>query len=96
MTQALQVSFRELIPNEGLVGLAAARYRRFGGALPGPSQCTVSLETHGRRERRFTLAQVRLECRGAPHAQAEAAHTDPFTALEQALAALEAQLAGPN
>jgi hypothetical protein len=92
MNQALQVSFRQLVPSEGLVGLAATRYRRLGQVVRGPSQCVVCLETLGGRPDALTLAHVRLERPGAPWAQAEARHHDPYTALDAALSSLEAQL----
>lgn len=94
MTRALQVSFRRLVPNETLVGLAAARYRRLGAVAPGPSQCLVSLESFGRRARALTHVQVRLERDGRPSAHAEAHHRDPFAALDAALTSLETQLGG--
>jgi hypothetical protein len=96
MTHALQVSFRRLVPNETLVGLAATRYRRLGTVVPGPSQCLVSLESFGRPARALTLAQVRLERDGQPSAHAEARHRDPVAALDAALTSLEAQLSGPR
>ncbi len=95
MSQALQVSFRQLIPSEGLVGLAAERYRRFGSSLHGPSQCWVSLEALP-SDQAQTLAQVRIESGGTGWAHAEARHSDPYTALETALTSLEAQLRAPR
>jgi ribosome-associated translation inhibitor RaiA len=94
MPQALQVSFRRLFPNEGLVGLAATRYRQLGAVVRGSSQCLVSLETLDRRATALTLAQVRLERDGQPSAHAQARHRDPFAALDAALTSLEAQLRG--
>jgi ribosome-associated translation inhibitor RaiA len=88
MTQTLQVSFRRLVPSEQLVVLARDRYRRL--ELVHASEFFVSLESHV--VPRVTVAEVRLQREGAPQTSAEAAHADPYQALEAALTALEAQL----
>lgn len=92
MNQALQVSFRQLVPSEGLVGLAATRYRRLGEVVRGPSQCVVCLEALEDRPYPLTRAHVRLERPGEPWTHAEARHHDPYAALDAALTSLEAQL----
>jgi hypothetical protein len=89
MAHALQVSFRQLIPSEGLIELAAERYRQLRRVRPDLGECCVSLEMgHGSVAHAIVL--VREE--GRPGTEAKASHRDPMVALGLALESAQAQL----
>lgn len=82
MSHALQVSFRRLVPNEGLVAMAAERYRQLRCLRPGLGECCVSLE---QKSGPVTHALVVVREEGRPGAEAQASHRSPEVALGLAL-----------
>lgn len=95
MAHALQVSFRRLAPSEGLVSLAALRYKQMRWALADAGECLVVLERHEQAPRPFAQAAVTIREHGRARAEAVAKHSDPQVALRIALEAVRAQLGLP-
>jgi hypothetical protein len=89
MPHALQVSFRQLVPNESLIALAREKYRQIRCARPTLGECLVQLE---QRSGVLTHATVRMRDEGRIGAEAEASHRDPQAALCMALQLAQAQL----
>lgn len=93
MSYALQVHFRQVLPSEGLIALAAARYALIRRVLTEPGECTVSLEREAEPQRRaLARAVVKIYTQGRERGEASASHRDPEVALELALDALQEQL----
>jgi hypothetical protein len=86
---ALQVRFRHLAPSEGLIALAAARFKLIRSVLSGPAECTVCVESDPAAR---THALVKVHERGRVQAEARASHSDPEAALRLALEDVQAQL----
>jgi hypothetical protein len=91
MSYALQVRFRHLAPSEGLIALAAARYKLIRSVLVGPGECTVSLESDA-HARPLAHAVVKIHEHGLARAEASASHRDPEVALGRALQDVQDQL----
>jgi hypothetical protein len=93
MSYALQVHFRHVVPSEGLIALAAARYELIRRVLAEPGECTVTLEREPEPlHRALTRALVRIYSDGQLRAQASASHRDPDIALGLALEAVQQQV----
>jgi hypothetical protein len=91
MSYALQVHFRHVLPSEGLIALAAARYESIRRVLTEPAECTVTLERES-EPRALTRAVVRVHTEGNARAEASASHRDPEIALGIALDAVQEQV----
>lgn len=92
MSQALQVSFRRVLPSEPVVALAAQRFRHVHRARPDVRECCVVVEAMDEKRPKLVQAVVTLRGEHADLAESTGVHRDGHAALALAFASAEARL----
>ena len=93
MPRALQVTFRGLLPSEGLVSMTAEHHDFLHGHYPELEECVALIESCQGEGRSATRALVRMGRAGSSERErGEAEDGDPHVALRGALLAVRAKL----